>query len=367
VPLVFHVAHDVPNGEELGLTLEVNADPGAMAIGLLALAPSYMVGILEIDDSGGNGDGIPNPGETVALTLWIENNGGCDTPDIEATLGSGCEYFTTDETPHSLGVIAVGEGTAEGGFTVEISASCPETYADYLRLHLWGPDFYQKMVPIVFSVGQIFADDMEGGGAAWTHYAGPGTWSDEWHLETYRNHTPVGETSWKCGGAGAAAYGDLLYAILETAPFELPAASRLTFWHWCDAETSEAHTGYCYDGGLLEISTDGGETWDVLIPDGGYPFLVRAGGTPGPFAAETPVWSGRHSWREVSVSLAGYEGGTNLRWAFGSDGAATAEGWYVDDVRIYTNPPSGIADGMPPVARWRRAATITDSRPATRH
>jgi hypothetical protein len=86
------------------------------------------------------------------------------------------------------------------------------------------------------------------------------------------------------------------------------------------------------------------------------------------------------------VSLAGYEGGTNLRWAFGSDGAATAEGWYVDDVRIYTNPPSGIADGwyvddvriytnppsgiadgMPPVARWRRAATITDSRPATRH
>ncbi|MBD3235271.1 MAG: hypothetical protein GF330_01040 [Candidatus Eisenbacteria bacterium] len=351
-PFVFHVAHDVPDGESLGASLTVSEDPGTMPLPLAVLAPEYQVGLVEIDDSAGNGDGVPNPGETLLLTFQIENQGGCDTPELEMTLGSGSSYFLPDETPHVLGVIPVGEGVTEGGFQVEITPDCPEIFTGYLRLHFWGPDLYQKMVPLVFSVGQIFADDMEAGGASWTHYAGPGgSWTDEWHMETYRNHTPGGATSWKCGGPGAVDYGNLLHACLETAAFDLPAGSRLSFWHWCAAETSEAHSGYAYDGGLLEISTDGGTTWNGLTPVDGYPFRVRAGGTPGPFSAETPIWAGRHGWREVEVDLAGYEGLVQLRWAFGSDGAVTDEGWYVDDVRIYTQPVAGAEEASRSITR----------------
>jgi hypothetical protein len=199
-------------------------------------------------------------------------------------------------------------------------------------------------LPFDFSVGQIFADDMEGTLSPWTHQAGSGTWIDQWHLETHRNHTPAGETSWKCGGAGAAAYGNLVYAQLQTEEFELPAGSELKFWHWIDAEVSAAYPGYCYDGGLLEITLEGGWSWLPLEPAGGYPYRIRPGVTPGPFTNETPVWSGAAGWTEVVIDLSAYAGPVMLRWSFGSDGAVTAEGWYIDDVRVCTVPTSAIPE-----------------------
>jgi hypothetical protein len=135
----------------------------------------------------------------------------------------------------------------------------------------------------------------------------------------------------------------MLYAGLQTAEFELPAGSQLTFWHWIDAETSAAFPGYCYDGGLLEISPDGGWDWFPLTPAGGYPYLIRAGSIPGPFPVETPVWSGLSGWMMETVDLSAWAGPVVLRWAFGSDGADVAEGWYIDDVSVFTVPPADVA------------------------
>ena len=345
-PYVFHIMHDVPDLESLGFTLEISEEPGAVALGLTARAPSYLVSLVDLDDSvGGNGNGIPEPGEQVLFSLGIENVGGAETPDLTGVALPGSDYFTLDPTPHALGVIAVGANVTEAGFAIDISPACPEIFTHYVHLVLTGADHYTAMVPVPFSVGQIFADNMEMGSGAWTHYPGPGTnWIDEWHIETYRNHTPDGASSWKCGGAGAADYGNLLYAILETAEFELPPGASLSFFHWIDAEISGSFTGYCYDGGLLEISTDGGTIWEVLTPADEYNFLIRTGGTPGPFPAETPVWSGSSDWTEVSVDLSSYTGIVKLRWAFGSDGASVGEGWYIDDVRVYTLPTSGTGD-----------------------
>ncbi len=352
-PFVFHVTHSVPDLENLGFSLVVSEDPGSLPLALAARAPQYFVSILAIDDElGGNGNGIPDPGEEVALTLGVQNTGGAPAPDLTAVLGTGCSYFAPDPAPHALGVLGVGQSVVADGFEVAISPGCPADYTHYLRLELSGPGWYAGMVPIVFTVGQIFADAMEAGGAAWNHYAPPGgAWIDQWHLETYRNHTVAGTTSWKCGGAGSSQYGNLLHACLETATFDLPAGSTLSFWHWMDAEVSPAYPTYCYDGGLLEISTNGGASWQVLTPAGGYNYRIRAGGTPGPFPAETQVWSGTHDWREVTVDLAAFAGAVQLRWAFGSDGSVAREGWYIDDVKVTTAAPAAAGDGAVRVLR----------------
>jgi len=352
LPFVFSVSHDVPNAEALDLRLELSEEPGTMALELTAFAPILSVSIVDIDDSAGNGDGIANPGENVSLALHIANSGGADSPALDALLSTGDANFTPDGLGHTLGVVPIGGGLTETGFGVEIDPACPEFYSGLLVLGLTGPAPYGLDLPFALVVGRIFDDDMEAGDALWSHYAGPGgTWTDQWHLETYRNHTGGGSYSWKCGGTGAGDYGSLLYACLATEAFTLPAGSQLTFWHWIDAETSSSYPDYCYDGGLLEITTDGGATWETLTPEGGYPYLMRAGGTPGPFPAETPVWSGTHGWQEVTVDLAGYEGEAQLRWAFGSDGAVTAEGWYVDDIVILRNTASAVEGGAEIIAR----------------
>jgi hypothetical protein len=341
-PVLFHVRRDVPDGELLAFDFALSEEPGAMPMELTAYAPIYLVGISEIDDSGGNNNGIPDPGETVTLTMALSNEGSSDSPDLVAYLGTASGYFIPDETPVGLGVLEAGQAAMLGGFTVEVAPDCPPIYTHYLRLVLEGPNHYVAPLQFPFSVGEIFADDMEIATASWSHEPCQTGWLDEWHLETYRNHTPGGETSWKCGGAGAAPYANLLYAGLQTAEFELPPGSQLTFWHWIHAETSAAYAGYCYDGGLLEISPDGGWDWFPLTPEGGYPYLIRDGSIPGPFLAETPVWSGQQGWTLETVDLSAWTGPIILRWAFGTDGADVVEGWYIDDVRVFTVPPADV-------------------------
>jgi FlgD Ig-like domain/Peptidase C13 family len=343
-PYVVQITNNVPDNEDLQITIELSEEPGMIALDLSARAPSFLIGISNIDDSTGDDDGIPDPGELVSVTFSIQNIG-CPTPDLTAVLASVPELIVPDPTPQALGVIGEGETIYTGDFEVRIDDACPEIFCHYLVLEIDAASGYYVNLPVPFSVGQIFKDTMEQGSAAWTHYAGPGgTFIDQWHLDTYRNHTVGGSSAWKVGGVGAAAYDNLNYSVLETAEFDLPPNAVLSFWHWMDAEFSSYWEGYAYDGGLLEISTDGGFIWQPLMPEGGYPYLVRAGGTPGPFAAETPIWSGQHDWQKVEVDLSAYSGAVKLRFAFGSDGATTAEGWYVDDVEILTALPSDAAD-----------------------
>jgi len=352
-PFVLQIRSDIPDNEELGFTIALTDDPTSLDVDLVARAPGYMIGILDIDDvAGGNGDGIPNPGETVTFSLGITNTGGTDTPYLSGLLDSSTGYFDPDGTPRALGVIATGAYQLETGFTVTINPACPDVHSHYLVLQLDGPAPYRVYLPFGFHVGQAFADQMEQGSASWTHYVGSGTFVDQWHLSTDRNHTPGGTDSW-CHGESGGQYANLSYGVLQTALFDLPANSSLSFWHWIDAEVSGAYPDYCYDGGLLEISLDGGTSWSSLTPPGGYPYLVRVGGTPGPFAADTPVWSGSSDWSLVTIDLGDLASSeASLRWAFGSDGSAVGEGWYVDDVLISSalpsdSPDNGAADFHP--------------------
>ncbi len=188
-------------------------------------------------------------------------------------------------------------------------------------------DFY--VAPIV----DLFADTMESGAPGWTHAVVLPGFSDQWHLSTQRNHTAGGASSWKCGDTGSGNYANLLDAGLVTPSIELGLDSYLHYWQWVAAESSAAHAGYAYDGGIVEISVEGG-AWQQIQPDGGYPFLARAGSTPGPFPAGTPMFSGRRNWQEVNFNLSAFEGDAQIRFRFGSDGATALEGWYVDDVVV---------------------------------
>jgi hypothetical protein len=184
----------------------------------------------------------------------------------------------------------------------------------------------------------VFEDEMESGAGGWSHTIVTDGFVDQWHLSTQRNHTPEGTTSWKFGDTDSGDYANSADGALVTEPIEIDQDVTLTFWHWIDAETSSYYPGYAYDGGLVEMSIDGGP-WTQITPTGGYPYLVRNGSQPGPFASDTPIFSGTADWTLARFALTDIEGFVQLRFRFGSDGATTAEGWYIDDVCILGTAP----------------------------
>jgi hypothetical protein len=73
--------------------------------------------------------------------------------------------------------------------------------------------------------------------------------------------------------------------------------------------------------------------WTQISPVGGYSHRIY-NNTASPFPANTNVYSGTFDWTEAVFDLSSYSGSARFRFIFGSDGAVTGEGWYVDDVYV---------------------------------
>ncbi|MBU1936994.1 immune inhibitor A, partial [bacterium] len=148
-----------------------------------------------------------------------------------------------------------------------------------------------------------------------------------------------GTYSYKCGDTGTGVYDDELDARLVSPVIsDLPDDALLTFWMQIQGELSGTYPDSAYDGGIIEISADGG-AFTQVTPDDGYPKTFRytsGGGIPatGPMLG-MPCWAQDLTWVEKTVELNAYAGQSiQLRYRFGSDIGGGYEGWYVDDIQI---------------------------------
>ncbi|WP_395375382.1 hypothetical protein [Marinicella sp. W31] len=111
----------------------------------------------------------------------------------------------------------------------------------------------------------------------------------------------------------------------------------LNFWHE-PANEIDADDSECYDGGILEISTDGGTTYTQVTSflDGDYFGPIDAGFS-NPLAGLN-AWCGGSAvvGSRVAVDLAPYAGQTiKLRYQLSSDTSVANPGWDVDDVEVF--------------------------------
>ncbi|MCD6101650.1 MAG: choice-of-anchor J domain-containing protein, partial [Candidatus Cloacimonetes bacterium] len=183
-----------------------------------------------------------------------------------------------------------------------------------------GPSNLASATPIFLNIENFELDD---GGYTSNN---PSGW--QWgHATAGPPSAHSGENLW--GTVLNGNYIDNASWTLDTPDVTLTSAvSTLMFYHWYNTENS-------WDGGNVKISTDGGTTWTVIIPEGGYPddSIVGLGGEPG-YTANSGGWV-------VAVfDLADYIGETvQLRWDFGTDSSVHSyPGWYIDDVILGINP-----------------------------
>jgi bacillopeptidase F (M6 metalloprotease family) len=117
-------------------------------------------------------------------------------------------------------------------------------------------------------------------------------------------------------------------------------SGKTTYLHFKHAYGFEDNNaGTYYDGGVLEYTTDLGATWSDLgskFTHNGYKGTMSSsygnplGGRRG-FVGES---NGYISSRADLSFLAGKD--VSFRFRIGTDSSVGDDGWYVDDVRVYT-------------------------------
>jgi hypothetical protein len=137
------IANDIPDGHYIQFELESVGDATwNSAFSDVGYAPVLELGTYVIDDASGNGNGKIDPGETVNLSIAVENNGGSDADGVVALLNTNSEHITIDESSITYGFIGSGayveqtyvltasEATPAGhsaAFTMDITANLGRT------------------------------------------------------------------------------------------------------------------------------------------------------------------------------------------------------------------------------------------------
>lgn len=165
-----------------------------------------------------------------------------------------------------------------------------------------------------------FADNVEGAekftNAVVTSTAG---WTG-WNISTANAHSPT--KSWFIVDPTKKAQARLTL----NSGIVVPTGGILSFWHNYVTEGG-------WDGGVVEISTNGGGAWADLGPkitQGGYSGTL---GTGSGLAGRSAFTGSSGGWIETRVDLSSYAGQSVLvRFNFASDGSTGATGWYIDDI-----------------------------------
>jgi uncharacterized repeat protein (TIGR01451 family) len=172
-----------------------------------------------------------------------------------------------------------------------------------------------------------FSDNLEGDLTAWSVSHDPAFADSDWRLDSNWAHN--GSNSWFA--PNLAQVGDQ-YLILNV-PGPLPPGMELSFWHLYDIE-------YLYDGGVIEISTDDGTTWNDLGADfleNGYLYQLY-NFTSNPLVGRPAFTGYSYGWIQTRVNLNSYANQTvQIRFRLGTDEIIGYAGWYVDDIDIGRN------------------------------
>jgi hypothetical protein len=183
--------------------------------------------------------------------------------------------------------------------------------------------------PIGQQATEFWSDDMESGPNGWT--LGAGSVQNTWAQIT--SDSVSGTTSWNA--INVASVSD---QRLVSPPIDLPASGSLSLRFQNRQELESAGAG-CFDGAILEVSTDDGSTWiELTDPRIGYrphdgPMDNRFGNP----LAGSPAWCGDpRSWEDYAVDLSDFAGQTvRLRYRVGTDELIGGrDGWLIDDVRV---------------------------------
>jgi len=308
----FSVSPDSPNGKVLPFSLRIADAQGnswSHRLNFVAARPILSLQTYQVDDDlGGDGDSIPEPGESFSLGLRLKNWGLAMARGATTRIWTDDPWISLTDTIAGFGEVWP-DSLAEGSYEMSISSGCPAPRFPIIYTEMQTDDGYSFSDSLILTIGETgFSDDMETGLGGWSH-SGEG---NLWGISTYRSHS--GSHSWYCGQDLTHRYDSDMNSSLTTPPFTLAPNSSLIFWHWYDVTT------YGVDGLYVEVVKGSqADTLDFIGSGGALDSLLIG-----------------NDWLKENYNLSSYGFGdtVQVRFTFVSDGSDVAEGFYIDDVDV---------------------------------
>jgi hypothetical protein len=274
-----------------------------------------------------------DPGETVTVNLAVGNAGGMTGTNLVAVLQSTGGVLAPSGS-QNYGTLAVGGAVVARSFTFTAGGSCGGTLTPVLDLrsgsnHLGTLTFSLPLGKPTAVLSENFDNATLPAGWSAT-LSGAGT---PWATSTALYDTPP-------RALFAAVPADVSDNRIVSPVVSITSTNvRLTFRHSYNLESSLS-SGTGFDGGVLEISIDGGAFVDLLaagasFTSGDYNATISSR-YRNPLA-DRAAWSGNSQGFVNSVvnfpaSMAGHT--MQLAWRLGCDRTTAATGWYVDSVFV---------------------------------
>ena len=286
-------------------------------------------------ESCGTPNGVPDPGETLSVTLPLTNTGDIPTTNLTATLQATGGVVAS--STQNYGVLAPGGAavTRTFTFTVDPATVCGSNITLTFVVND-GATSYPNITR-TFATGVrtvLLSENFDGVTApalpaGWTNVQVSGTTSNWVTTTTTPNSAPN------------AAFANDPATVNGTALVSPPvmistATAQVAFKNRYNLENT-------FDGMVLEYTINGGTTWTDVITGGGS---FASGGYNGTLSTNTTFLNplvGRMAWTGNSTTYvdsvvnlpASLNGQTvQFRWFLGTDNAVAGTGVWVDDVQV---------------------------------
>ncbi|HSO35835.1 MAG TPA: M36 family metallopeptidase [Labilithrix sp.] len=315
-------------------------------------------------------DGYLDADEKGDVTIRVKNAGWVSlasttvtvtTPTAGVTLANGGKGAVATLDP--FGVVKVRIGISFDPAVVK-QTTVPVTVtlanADSFKASVTG--LIEPRVNFDVAPASATTDDVESPTSAWTFGHGLADPSEAWArmVKTDASGKAVSPPDFRWHGDDLPSVSDESLVspdlvVSATVPFKISFKHKYSFENGPDGKGNPL---VYFDGGVIEISSDGGKTWADIstLVDPGYTQSIYTPNPPSP-ADDNPL-SGRMAyagllatWTPVTLDLGTQLAGktVKVRFRLGSDGGTSDVGWDVDDLAFagITNKPfpSLVDDG----------------------
>jgi len=328
--LSLDVDESAQTGDVLILRGELASGEGSydFTLPLMVRAPGLYFATYSVNDTlSGNGNGIPDPGESFELIINIANLGllGALEVTVEMTGYPGWVHF--DPATSWADTVPV-DGTESFSFNCQLDASAPSPSFPWLYMAISSETTgYAVSDSLRLTVGETgISNDVESGASGWTH---SGT-LDMWNITDSQSHSPT--HSWHCGGSEGYVQG-MDCSLLSPELILAPEAS-ISFWAAFDVAIYGSDGLYVLIHDLTESSID---TLDFIGSGGALSVGLKGIGT---------------GWVDWNYDLSDYDAGSTVQLEFrfvSNDDQDTGAGFYIDDITIagaYTGG-TGVSGSTP--------------------